>query len=161
MKRWSSTFFSRQNLLRCYKYELIFAALYIFLSIAAVNYLTIPLPFDRKLKQQTTAFEGLPTIIQLFDANRHTLVKRCGWFFFTFFLIHQRKKLLQPIRGKDIFSRSQVDIRVQTSKLLKVREWLVVLRFSFESFRKWWDKAGLLLTLNCKFIFKCANEVTF
>ena len=132
---WQYFFFSRQNLLRCYKYELIFAALYIFLSIAAVIYLKIPLPFDRKLKQQTTAFEGLPTIIQLFDVNRHTLV--CGVVFFPFFRVHQRKKLLQPIRGKDIFSRSQVDIRVQTSKLLEVREWLVVFGFSFESFRKW------------------------
>ena len=62
------------------------------MSIAAIIYLTIPLPFDRKLKQQTTAFEGLPTIIQLFDANRHTLVKRCGWFF-SFFSYSSTKKI--------------------------------------------------------------------
>ena len=91
MKRCGSIFFSRQNLLRCHKYELIFAAFYIFMSITAVIYLTILLPFDRKLKQQTTAFEGLPIIFQLFNANQHTLVKRCGWLFSFFFLFIDEK----------------------------------------------------------------------
>ena len=107
MKRRGSIFFSRQNLLRCHKYELIFAALYIFLSIAAVIDLKIPLPFDRKLKQKTTAFEGLPTIIQLFDVNRHTLVKRCGWFFFLFFVF---------INEKNCYSQSEVRIFSQGAK---------------------------------------------
>ena len=61
------------------------------MSITAVIYLTILLPFDRKLKQQTTAFEGLPTIFQLFNANQHTLVKRCGWLFSFFFLFIDEK----------------------------------------------------------------------
>ena len=80
--RWS--FFSRQYLLHGHKYELIFAALYIFLSIAAVIYLTVLLPSEGCIRRFTHH--------NLFDTNRHTLVKWCGWLFSFFLFIHSEER---------------------------------------------------------------------
>ena len=91
----------RQNLLCGQKYELIFSAIYIFQTkileyscwlviINTISLTTFP-PFDRK-----RYFEATNNCTQwfarhnLFDANLHTLVKRCGCFFvfvFCFFVV--------------------------------------------------------------------------
>ena len=119
--RWS--FFSRQYLLHGHKYELIFAALYIFLSIAAVIYLTVLLPFEGNFEAKKNKCIRRFTYHDLFDTNRHT--GETVWLaFFLFSFYSSTKKWRQLIRGKEIFSGSQVDIRVQTSKLLKAWELL-------------------------------------
>ena len=119
--RWS--FFSRQYLLHGHKYELIFAALYIFLSIAAVIYLTVLLPFEGNFeaKKKMHSKVYLPWFVWYKPAHSGETV----WLaFFLFSFYSSTKKWRQLIRGKEIFSGSQVDIRVQTSKLLKAWELL-------------------------------------
>ena len=96
--RWS--FFSRQYLLHGHKYELIFAALYIFLSIAAVIYLTVLLPFEGNFEaKKTNAFEGLPTMICLIQTGTLWWNSVAGFFPFFFLFINEKMATANQRKG--------------------------------------------------------------